>query len=154
MMAEPQKRRQTQCWSRLLLAAYACFFGVVAPFICWGTSAEPDHPHVGAHLIFVEPTVNRHEHRPFIVNGVDLGALLLHSHGATEANRTADESTPPGQARVKLILAELLILLSAGIGYTFVLRTPPVRRWRFYLFGQSCDLPVPTPPPRFMVAIA
>ena len=46
--------RSTTVMGQWLLGAYAVFFAVVAPFICWGSVGDPDHNHAGAHFVFSE----------------------------------------------------------------------------------------------------
>lgn len=119
-------------WKQLLLGSYATLLGLVFPFICWGSWAEPGHPHRGPHFVFASPPG-------------------LHDHGhphEIDDPADGDPARPAGQARPSTLLLQLLPFLVAAAS---VLPAPYARqRCRHWqpLAGPQFVPAVPLPPPR------
>jgi hypothetical protein len=47
--------RPVSRFQQALLIGYALLFGMILPFVCWGTYADPTHAHGHAHLVFQLP---------------------------------------------------------------------------------------------------
>ena len=116
---------------RWILAGFVVLLGGVLPFVCWGNSADPAHPHQVPHFVF--------------------GAPVMHVHTGMSAPHPATTSGAPeatGVAHPAMLLLTLLgVALSAGWHWPSPGRCRAVYRpHTFQPFARG--LPVPTPPPR------
>ncbi len=135
---------------RWLCGGYAFFFAFLLPLLCWGTMADPQHPHQGAHFIFAEPPevhlpgtspMAIREHEPC------LHPLGAHPPAPTLA-ASAPVSSPAKQAIPVTLLAELLLLVLWSA--TEIRRRPLVQLLHHHeeTIRVGYSTRVPTPPPR------
>lgn len=121
---------------------YAFLLAVVFPFICWGQSGQPGHPHSRAHFVFAAPP----EFQPFVAESG--GVAAVHNQHptarltASPAQEIAGQSTPATLA--------LFSLLLVFVPYLWLLYRPVCQKQLSPLtLGSAQTTPAPRfPPPR------
>lgn len=147
---------------RTLHWGMAGLFAFALPFICWGVTATPGHPHAGPHFVFAAPP----EIRPQLPAKMTLAELIAwnqssnlcgvptHAVDYQASHPGAGAST--GQSVPKVLIGSLLLLLTLLAaqwlhpaerpGFSILLGAPTGKRW---------PLPPTVPPPRlFFAALA
>lgn len=142
-----QSHNALPAWQRVLALAFAFLFACVLPFICWGTWAQPCHPHSRPHFVFLEPvhTVTTH-------GGVHCTPATSagHNQAAGHDHATNPTTTNPlsGQALPDVTLALFLLIAYVGAGIDVFRTHTETRRLVGLLLLLQPSLCVPTPPPR------
>lgn len=142
-------------YRRWLLGAYALFFAVIAPFICWGSVSDSTHAHAGSHFVFDEMIEATSVHSSES-HGHDYcihDPMLRHNRLAPE--RMAIASLPntafPNdgtRATPVVTLISLIMLLLVGVSETIIKLVRQIVRIHFFLPVKDVLLLVPIPPPR------
>lgn len=123
----------------------AIHFALILPFVCWGSWAEPGHPHSHPHFVFVVP-----EMAADIVSsatGTVTAVQTDHAH-----HGASHESKPVGPARPDLATSILVLVLITTFS-TSLFRPQREMRCVAPLLARLPYSPyVSTPPPRSATA--
>jgi hypothetical protein len=151
-------RRRLQAGRFVLVSLYVAYLALVLPFICWGATAQPGHPHRRPHFVFAAPAITP---AASVQEGARPSAHQQKKHSSPTASTThqkqspspsAKPSTPTGRSVPTLLAFSILLLVAVGTLMVAPTHRPPLILLLPTFFPKLTISAVPVPPPRLVIS--
>jgi hypothetical protein len=151
-------RRRLQLGHFVFVCLYVAYIALVLPFICWGATAQPGHPHLRPHFVFTDPvvipdaTAEGSAHPPAHTQTQHSSSNTLPDHENPSTSLVANTATPTGRAAPTLFAFAVLFLVILSVLSVVPAYRPPLVILLPTFFPKLTMLVVPVPPPRLVIS--